>query len=109
MAEWTSGVRGPPRGEDLPYSDGEPMDTARHRIQMVILVDSLGSAWADRDDFYVGGNEFVYFSELQAKNNDFRGPDVYVVLDTVKKERKSWVVWEEGGQMPDVVIELTSP
>jgi hypothetical protein len=25
---------------------------------------------------------FVYYSELQAKSNDFRGPDVFVVLDT---------------------------
>ncbi len=52
---------------------------------------------------------FVYFSELQAKKNDFRGPDVFVVLDTVRRERKSWVVWGENGRTPDVVIELLSP
>jgi Uma2 family endonuclease len=72
-------------------------------------VASLTRAWDDRDDFYVGGNMFVYFSELQAKKNDFRGPDVFVVLDTVRRLRKSWVVWGEGGRTPDVVIELLSP
>ena len=51
----------------------------------------------------------VYYSHLQTKQNDFRGPDVFVVLDTVRRLRKSWVVWEEGGRRPDAVIELLSP
>ncbi len=99
----------PPRGEDLPCDDGEPMETARHRDQMLLLIDTLREHWAERDDFYVGGNMFLYFSALQAKRNDFRGPDVFVVLDTDRsRERRSWVVWEEGGKAPDVIIELTS-
>jgi Uma2 family endonuclease len=52
---------------------------------------------------------FVYFSEHQLRSNDFRGPDVFVVLDVERKVRKSWVAWEEGGKLPDVVVELTSP
>jgi len=102
-------VKPPPRGEDLPYSDGVPMESEMHVLQMTLLTESLRLGWADRDDFYVGGNMFVYYSELQSKKNDFRGPDVFVVLDTVKKVRRSWVVWEEDGRTPDVVIELTSP
>ncbi len=102
-------VAPPPRGEDLPYSDGVPMESERHVLQMNLLADTLLLAWRDRHDFYVGRNMFVYFSELQSKRNDFRGPDVFVVLDTVRKERKSWVVWEEDGRTPDVVIEITSP
>jgi Uma2 family endonuclease len=98
----------PPGQAALPSDDGEPMETPRHRLQMNLLIDSLSDAWAERDDFYVGGNMFVYFSELQLKRNDFRGPDVFVVLDVEKKERKSWVAWEEGGRLPDVVIEVTS-
>ena len=101
-------VRPPPRGEDLPYSDGEPMESERHVKQMVLLISTLEDAWRERDDVVVGGDMFVYFSETQAKKNDFRGPDVFVVMDTVKKERKSWVVWEEDGRTPDVVIELLS-
>jgi Uma2 family endonuclease len=85
------------------------METERHRKQMTLLIETLESAWRDRTDFYVGGNMFIYFSELQAKKNDFRGPDVFVVLDTERRERKSWVVWQEGGRTPDVVIELVSP
>ena len=102
-------VKPPPRGEDLPCDDGVPMESEMHVHQMNLLTESLRVGWADRDDFYVGGNMFVYYSELQSKTNDFRGPDVFVVLDTVKKVRRSWVVWEEDGRAPDVVIELTSP
>ena len=99
----------PPPGQDfLPCDDGEPMETSRHRFLMNLLIDSLADAWADRDEFFVGGNMFVYYSELQLKRNDFRGPDVFVVLDVERKERKCWVPWEEGGRLPDVVIELTS-
>ena len=51
----------------------------------------------------------MYFSAHQVQSNDFPGPDVLVVLDVDgSKERKSWVAWEEGGRLPDVVIEVTS-
>jgi Uma2 family endonuclease len=64
--------------------------------------------WLDqRPDGYVGGNMFVYYSLNQVKNEDYRGPDVFVALNVPKKERKSWVCWEEG-KPPDVVIELLS-
>ncbi|MCC7537779.1 MAG: Uma2 family endonuclease [Deltaproteobacteria bacterium] len=102
----------PPGQDDLPYDDGEPMDTPRHRQQMNLLIDTLADAWADRDDVFVGGDMFVYYSMLQTKQNDFRGPDVFVVLGAIpqsQRRRKSWVVWEENGKLPDLVIELTSP
>lgn len=99
----------PPPGEhELPSDDGEEMETNEHRVQMVLLIQSLKLALADREDFFVGGNMFVYFSETQVKRNDFRGPDVFVVLGTSPRSRLSWVAWGEGGKLPDVVIELLS-
>ncbi len=108
MTPLNPGFKPPPRGEDLPHTDGEPMETQRHVEQMLLLITTLKDAWRDRDDTHVGGNMFVYFSELQAKRNDFRGPDVFVVVGTERRERKSWVVWEEHGKAPDLVIELLS-
>lgn len=96
----------PPGEDELPSDDGEPMETERHRQQMNLLLDSLRSAWRRRR-FYAGGNMFVYFSETQVKKNTFRGPDVFVVLNTSKRSRKSWVAWQEG-KLPEVVIELLS-
>lgn len=85
------------------------MESDRHRRQMNLLVESLDTAWSARDDFYVAGDMGLYFSETQALNNDFRAPDVFVVLGCHRHERKRWVVWEEEGLTPDVVIEITSP
>lgn len=97
-----------PGQDELPCEDGEPMETGFHDAQDALLKDTLIDAWAERRDFFVAGNMFVYFSERQVRNNDFRGPDVFVVLDVEAKGRKSWVAWEEGGRLPDVVIEVTS-
>ena len=102
------GPKPPPRGEDLPCDDGEPLETKRHRDQMNLLIDSLNEGWRDRHDFFVGGNMFLYYSETQSKRYDYRGPDVFVVLNTSDRSRKSWVVWEEDGLAPNVIIELTS-
>jgi len=94
-----------PTQNDLPDGDGVPMETERHKKQMDLLVDSLEFWLGERG--YVGGNMFVYFSPNQLKNEEFKGPDVFVTLGLGNKERKSWVVWEEG-KSPDVVIELLS-
>ena len=107
MSESPSLVR-PPGIEELVVDDGEPLESYRHRQQMNLLIESLEYGWRDRDDFFVGGNMFFYYSEAQTRKNDFRGPDVFVVLGTEKKERQAWVVWHEGGKTPDVIIELTS-
>jgi Uma2 family endonuclease len=98
----------PPRGEDLPFDDDFPMDSERHRMQIALLVESLEHAWRDRDDVCIAGDMPLYFSETQRMRRDFRVPDVYVVTETVRRERKKWVVWEEDGRSPDVVIEITS-
>ncbi|MBD0264949.1 MAG: Uma2 family endonuclease, partial [Tolypothrix sp. Co-bin9] len=42
------------------------------------------------------------------KSEDFRGPDFFVVLGTERKTRKSWVVWEEYGKYPNVIVEILS-
>ena len=97
----------PPTEDELPSSDGIPMETQRHALQMNLLIEPLELAWAERDDVFVGGDMFVYFSPDQVLAEDFRGPDVFVVQGVAKRERKSWVVWQEG-KAPDVVIELLS-
>lgn len=108
LTGWPSWLAVPPTQDELPYDDGEPMESNQHVRQMLLLIDTLQLHWAERSDFFVGGNMFLYFSALQIKKNDFRGPDVFVALDVDgRKTRKSWVVWEEG-KSPDVVIELLS-
>lgn len=100
--------RGPlPTEDDLPYSDGEPMESSRHLLQMVLLRESLSLYWSGRDDFCVGTNMFLYYSPDQVLNREFLGPDVFVALNVPRRDRKSWVSWVEG-KVPDLVIELLS-
>jgi len=94
---------------DLIFDDGEPLETNRHRIAMNTLIRSLQQAWRDRNDYFTGGNMFVYYSSQQARNRDFRGPDFFAVLDIDGSyPRQGWVVWDEGGRYPDVIVELMS-
>jgi len=95
---------------NLIFDDGEPLESNRHRIAMNVLIDSVLWALRDRRDVFAGGNMFVYYSRQQAMNRDFRGPDFFVVLDVAgDRERQGWVVWEEDGRYPDVIVELLSP
>ncbi|NJM45236.1 MAG: Uma2 family endonuclease [Alkalinema sp. RU_4_3] len=89
-------------------SDEPEMESSLHYIQLMVLVASLELLWHNRTDFFLGANLTVYFSRQQLKNRDFRGPDLFLVQDTERKPRKSWVVWEEDGKYPDLIIELLS-
>jgi Uma2 family endonuclease len=97
----------PPTQAELPYDDGISMESARHKAQMDLLIDALIPWLEEREDGFIGGNMFVYYSLAQVRNKDFKGPDFFAVLGVPKGERRSWIVWEEG-KAPDVVIELLS-
>lgn len=95
---------------DLIFDDGEPLESNRHRIGMNVLIRSMLLALADCDDYFAAGNMFIYYSSTQARNRDFRGPDFFVVLNVDGRiDRQGWVVWEENGRYPDVIVELMSP
>ena len=82
-------IEWPPTEDELPYDDGIPMESPRHALQLQLLMDPLRLHWADRQDVFIGGNMFVYFSLQQARNRDFRGSDFFVALAVPKRERKS--------------------
>ncbi|MFM2061610.1 MAG: hypothetical protein RLZZ507_1280 [Cyanobacteriota bacterium] len=90
------------------YSDEPPLETDFHREQMMLLIQCLEWLWQNRNNFYASGNVTIYYSPRQLKSEYFRGPDFFVVLDTERKLRKSWVVWEEDGKYPNVIVELLS-
>ncbi|AGY60312.1 Uma2 family endonuclease [Gloeobacter kilaueensis] len=90
------------------WSDEPPMESDWHRKQMQVLIESLESHWRDRQNFYCSGNLTIYYSLTQRKSEDFRGPDFFVVLGCERRERRSWTVWEEGGRLPNVIVEILS-
>jgi Uma2 family endonuclease len=108
---------------ELVYDDGEPLETDWHTLEFPLLRKLILQAMAERGktDFFVGANTFVYYSVEQARDvaeevakgleqRAFRGPDVFWVggVDP-DRERRVWIAWEEGGRLPDVIVELLSP
>ena len=96
-----------PDGTQL-ESDEPEMESTLHYVQLALLVSCLEWLWRHRQDFFIGANLTIYFSQQQLKGRDFRGPDFFLVKNTPKYPRRSWVVWEEDGRYPDLVIELLS-
>lgn len=101
----------PPFPTNLPCSDGVPMESPWHALNANLLRASYVAARGNvMDDYYVGANMFIYYSKQQIRNQDYKGPDVYIVknVDGTKK-RLSWIVWEEDYRYPTVIFELLSP
>ncbi len=90
------------------YSDEPPLESELHLRQIILLLQCLEWLWQDRTDFYAAGNLTIYYSRYQRKSEDSRGPDFFVVLDTERKIRKSWVLWEEEGKYPNFIVEILS-
>ena len=50
----------------------------------------------------------IFYSSDRITTRDFRGPDFFVVLGTQNRPRRSWMLWEEDGKYPNLIIELLS-
>ena len=104
-----------PEFEDIECPPGDlesqepPLESYLHLQQLLLLMTCLDWLWKDKNDYFAAGNLTIYYSPEQQKTQNFRGPDFFVVLNTERKPRKSWVVWEEGGKYPNLIIELLSP
>ncbi|KKD38289.1 Uma2 family endonuclease [Limnoraphis robusta] len=100
--------------EEIEFPPGDleskepPLESYLHLQQLLLLMKCLDWLWQDRNDYFAAGNLTIYYSPEQKKTDNFRGPDFFVVLNTSRQPRKSWVVWEEGGKYPNVIIELLS-
>ncbi|MFN5515365.1 MAG: Uma2 family endonuclease, partial [Cyanobacteriota bacterium] len=79
-------------------SDEPEIESSLHYMQLLLLVTSLEWAWREQDDFFIGANLTIYFSRQQLKHRDFRGPEFFLVKNTTREPRNSWVVWEEDQQ-----------
>jgi Uma2 family endonuclease len=90
------------------WSDEPPLESDFHRDQIDLLIRILRYWWQNRNDVYISGNLTIYYNQQQLKSRDFRGPDFFVVLGTEKRDRRSWVVWDEQGQYPNLILEILS-
>jgi Uma2 family endonuclease len=102
---------------ELVFEDGIPMDDFQHPVQMALCRELTHEVMGERGrkDYTVGGDNFVYYSFQQAEDvvkgrPYFRGPDFFFV-DGIpfREDRRGWVAWEEGGRLPDLIVEILSP
>ncbi len=118
---------------ELVLSDGEPLETHFHVLQMVLFLElaRLRMAQLGLERAFAGGDMFVYYSLEQAravaeeehqlalfesglrpdkpKKTAFRGPDAFLVKDALDHDRDVWKVWQEDNRFPDLILELLSP
>src|SRR5205823_8410383 len=82
---------------NLPTEDGVPLESDWHRLAMNLLIEMVTFHFQGRDDFFVGGNMFIYFDARQARDRHFRGPDFFFVWEaTLNPPRPYWAIWDEG-------------
>ena len=94
--------------EEYPYSDGRVLIEADpHANAIVEMRNQLRWHFGAVRNIYVAGSMAVYFRE--GGQQTVVAPDVFVALGVEKRDRKSYKVWEEGGIVPALVIEVASP
>jgi Uma2 family endonuclease len=107
----------------LPSGDGDKMESDWHVVSITLLDELVRNHLGEPKNYFCGGNMFIYYSIEQAKEIEeyveaktvkrkprFKGPDFFLVRDVDgTKPRESWVVWNEDGRYPDLVVEFVSP
>jgi Uma2 family endonuclease len=102
--------------------DGDRMESDWHVVSISLLDELVRNHLGAPKNYFCGGNMFIYYSVAQAKEVEeyveaktvarkprFKGPDFFLVRDVDgTKPRESWVVWDEGGRYPDLVVEFIS-
>jgi Uma2 family endonuclease len=95
-----------PQRIDYPSSDGQPVAESDFQLQpLLYAVTTLRTHFQARADVYVAGNMFIYYEE--GNPEAVVAPDVFVALGTAKRDRASYMLWEEP-KGPDFVLEITS-
>jgi Uma2 family endonuclease len=98
------------------------MESDWHVVSITLLDELVRNHLGTPQNYFCGGNMFIYYSVEQAEEIEqyveaetikrkprFKGPDFFLVRDVDgTKPRDSWVVWQEDGRYPDLVVEFIS-
>ena len=76
-----------------------------HRRILTRTLDVLDTHFAERPEVYVSGDILMYYVEGDPRKSV--APDVLVTFGMGKKNRRTYLVWEEG-KVPDFVMEFSS-
>jgi Uma2 family endonuclease len=97
-----------PTAEELPDSDDTPVDNELQELAPTILKAVLAYLWKDRTDWFFGIDMGIYYNPDEPPIV----PDGFLSIgvESVKSEnlRSSYVLWEEQGILPQLVLEVVS-
>jgi Uma2 family endonuclease len=97
-----------PTAEDLPDSDDTPVDNELQELAPTLLKAVLAYLWKDRTDWFFGIDMGIYYNP----DEPAIVPDGFLSIgvESVKSEnlRSSYVLWEEQGILPQLVLEVVS-
>lgn len=90
-----------------PESDGQPMtESDATRDYLIYCVAVLETYFRSRRSIYVSGNLLIYYQEGNSKR--VISPDVFVIFGVSQRQRRSYKTWDEGGKLPQFILEVTS-
>jgi Uma2 family endonuclease len=92
-----------PTEDELGVEDDKPVESTRHRDQSDLIRHLLKRVLGRREDVCIAGDLGVFYQHRQPPVV----PDVMVVCGVEKRDRKAYLVWNEG-KGPDWVLELLS-
>jgi Uma2 family endonuclease len=101
-----------PTSDELPDSDDTPVDNEDQNFLPNYLLFLLAIIWKDRNDWYFGVDMGIYHTSGENPRVPVI-PDGFLTVGVNRrrpgnKSRKSYVVWEEGGMVPQLVLEVVS-
>ncbi|MDP8966078.1 MAG: Uma2 family endonuclease [Cyanobacteriota bacterium] len=100
-----------PTSDELPDSDGLPVDNELHTLVTNLLGLILGFIWGQRFDWFLGVNMGIYHTTGINPRVPIV-PDGFLSLGVERVRgnqlRKSYVVWEENDIIPIFVLEIVS-
>jgi Uma2 family endonuclease len=98
----------PPQAIVYPESDGLPMaDNSKQFRWIVTISTNLAGLFRDVADVYVIGN--MYWYPVEGEPQLRQAPDIMVIFGRPKKDRTSYLQWEEDNVPVQVVFEALSP
>jgi len=92
---------------EYPDEDFEPMPEGdKQRRNLSYTTEALRLWFESQENVYVSGNLFIFYEENKPEKRI--APDTFVVFGMSACDRTSYKLWEEGGKVPDFVLEITS-
>jgi Uma2 family endonuclease len=92
-----------PTEDELGVEDDKPAESTRHRDQSDLMRHLLKRVLGHREDVCIASDLGVFYQHLHPPVV----PDVMVVFGVEKRDRKAYLMWNEG-KGPDWVLELLS-